>query len=160
MALPKGITPKQTAILYLLSPGSVVAYHQPTNPKLREAIQVLEFYCGVPELGRAWRGVIDFKQPGAPGMPNWMSPGLPGYGLGAAFSQPNEIKLRESVVALLEALFIQADAPFYAYRPVQFRAAFAESLGLDLRDIVECWRIVERDFGLLPVPYDVKPRRR
>ena len=158
--LPQGISPKQTAVLYLLTAGSVVSYQNPSNTELREAIQLLEFYCGVPALGRAWRSQVEFKQPGASGLPNWTSTGIPGYSFGHSWAQPNEEALRKSVIVLLTNLFITPESPFFAYKPPAFRRAFAEAIGLDLRDLVECWRVVEKDFGLIPVPYDVRPRGR
>ena len=158
--LPPGISPKQTAILYLLTAGSVVSCQNPSNTELREAIQLLEFYCGVPALGRAWRSQVEFKQPGASGLPNWTSTGIPGYSFGHSWAQPNEEALRKAVIVLLTNLFITPESPFFAYKPVQFRRAFAEACHGDLRDMVECWRVVEKDFGLIPVPYDVRPRPR
>jgi hypothetical protein len=177
--IPSGSTKHQIALLALLIPGDVCAYYNIGGDDYKKAVMLIHQYCALPELGRSWRGQVQFTPPPAQGgtkpgaSATGAAPGSPfsgpfGYnnpfgnpfgspfGYGGAFAQPNNLELRTAVIKFLSILFLDPEGPFTMIKPLPIRQSNARLVGANLKDLVECWRIVEREFGLPSMPYDVR----
>ena len=167
--IPKGANKAQVALLALMIPGDLCAYYNIGGDDLKKALMLIRQYCEMPALGSSWRKQVQFAPPtGAPGnfggapspgfnFGNFSYAAMPPYGLGS-YSLPNEATLRQAVITLLTAVFLSPEGPFTMSKPLPIRRHFAEMMGGNLNDFVECLRVVEKDFNLPAAPYDVRPR--
>lgn len=164
--IPPKANKGQIALLALLIPGDLCAYYNVGGDDLKKALVLIKQYCSMPELGSSWRKQVQFAPPtGAPtgGVPpfggfnfgNFSYGAGPNFGLGA-YSLPNEATLRQAVITLLTAIFLSPEGPFTMTKPLPVRRQFADMMGGNLADFVECLRVVEKDFSLQSAPYDVR----